>query len=47
MLQTFEIPTLKEGKLIEYIKFLGSNSYELITFIIDIVLVLFIAFKFF
>lgn len=47
MLQTLEIPSVKDTNLIDYIKYLGNSPYELITFIIDISLVLFIAFKFF
>lgn len=47
MLQTLEIPSVKETNLIDYFKYLGDSPYELITFIIDVALVLFIAVKFF
>ena len=45
MLQTLEIPSVKDTNLIDYIKYLGNSPYELITFIIDISLVLFIVFN--
>ena len=46
MLQTLELPSIKDGNFVEYLKNLGSSPFELITFIIDIFLVLLIAYKF-
>lgn len=47
MLATIDIPTIKSGDFINYFHTLLNNPIDLITFIIDIALVIFIAIKFF
>ncbi len=47
MLNTLEIPSLKEGSISNFIKDLVNSPYDLITFIIDIVIVAFLIIKFF
>ena len=47
MLQMLKIPTIEEGSIANYFSSLANSPYQLITFIIDVTLVLFIAIKFF
>lgn len=47
MLTTLEVPSIREGSLIEYIKELVNSPIDLITLIIDLTIVIFIAVKFF
>lgn len=47
MVTTVDIPSIKEGNIGGYIETLINSPYELITLIIDIVIVIFIAIKFF
>ena len=46
MLQMLKIPTIEEGTLTSYFSSLANSPYQLITFIIDVTLVLLIAIKF-
>jgi len=46
MLQMLKIPTIEEGSIANYFSSLANNPYQLITFIIDVTLVLLIAIKF-
>ncbi len=46
MLNTLEIPSLKEGSITDFIKNLINSPYDLITFIIDITIVVFLVVKF-
>lgn len=46
MLTTLEVPTIKEGSILEYINTLINSPYDLITLIIDLVIVIFLAVKF-
>ena len=46
MLTTVEIPSIKEGSIFNYINTLINSPIELITLIIDLTIVIFIAFKF-
>ena len=47
MFTTYEIPSLKEGSIGNYISNLVNSPYDLITFIIDVAIVLLLAVKFF
>ena len=47
MLTTLEIPTIKETNILEYVKELAKSPFDLITLIIDLIIVIFLAIKFF
>lgn len=47
MLTTLEIPSIKEGNISNYITTLINSPYDLITLIIDLVIVMFLIVKFF
>lgn len=47
MLKTVELPTIQEGSIMNYINTLCNSPTHLITFIIDITIVIFLAVKFF
>jgi len=47
MLTTLEIPTIKETNILGYIKELAKSPFDLITLIIDLIIVIFLAIKFF
>ena len=47
MLQILQIPTIEEGSIMSYFNSLVHSPFQLVTFIIDIALVLLIAIKFF
>lgn len=46
MLKTVELPTIQEGSIMNYINTLRNSPTHLITFIIDITIVIFLAVKF-
>ena len=47
MVTTIDVPSIKDGNIGEYISNLINSPYELITLLIDLVIVIFIAVKFF
>jgi len=46
MLTTFEVPSIKEGSIFDYINTLINSPFDLITLIIDLTIVIFLAVKF-
>ena len=47
MVTTVDVPSIKEGNISDYINTLINSPYELITLIIDLIIVVFLAVKFF